>query len=124
MITSVNSTSDSIKARPKNQRQLDGRTGSRVARHGFAGGATDSALAERGQSGGNGHAESGSYGDPIGRLSRGASALRVRRHRHKHQGDQRKEYHHQFLHFFLLMNRCQWVVDVHRADALTLTANL
>src|SRR5208283_3972554 len=27
-----------------------------------------------------------------------------------------------FRIFFLLMNRCQWVVDVHRADALTLTA--
>src|SRR5208283_4528466 len=27
-----------------------------------------------------------------------------------------------FRIYFLLMNRCQWVVDVHRADALTLTA--
>src|SRR5271167_1202981 len=27
-----------------------------------------------------------------------------------------------FRILFLLMNRCQWVVDVHRADALTLAA--
>src|ERR1019366_330310 len=61
----------------QNEGELDRRPGSRIARHRLARGAADSALAKSGQPGGNGHAEPGGYGDPIGRRSSGASALRV-----------------------------------------------
>ena len=50
-----------------------------------------------------------------------ASALRVRWHGHHHDASSAKNIIITFRIVFLLMNRCQWVVDVHRADALTLT---
>ncbi len=121
MITSVNSTSDSIKARPRIKASLNCRTGGRIAGHGFTSCSSYSSLTEAGQAGGYGDAKSRSNGDPVGASwCSSVSALRIRRHGHHRNGQQRKKYHHYFPHVFLLMNRCQWVVDVHRADALTL----
>ena len=82
----------------ENQRELNSRTSTRVASHAFAGSSADFALAKSGQAGGNGHAEARSDGDPVGRRCSGGSALRIRRHGHHADGQQRKHYEHYFPH--------------------------
>ena len=82
----------------ENQRELNSRTGTRVARHAFAGSGAHFALAESGQAGGDRHAEARGNRDPVGGWCSGGSALRVRWHGHHHDGQQREHSNRQFPH--------------------------
>src|SRR5438270_14075366 len=107
----------------KDEHELNARACSWVARHRFGGGTGHATLSEGAEASGERHGEAGGEGDPVGVVGTcsgvATGGLCVHRHR-QHEGEDDDE-HHCFLHcLFLLVNRCQWVVAVHRADRLTL----
>src|SRR5271165_922291 len=81
----------------QNQGHLNRRASSRVSGHGFAGRGANPALPKTGQAGRDGNTKTSGNRHQVIRSS-GGCALRVRRHGHHQDGQQRKENNCQFPH--------------------------
>src|SRR6185437_14190920 len=111
------------KRKAQHEEQEDSRACAWVSGHRFAGGSNGAALSKTAKTGGNGHRNTGGNRHHAGMGVRGPGGLRESRNGHA----QNRERHKSFLHrthifspnSFLRIPR-QWVVDAHRAGALTL----
>ena len=98
IITSVNSTRDSMKARPRISATMNSRTRRRIASQRIARRSRHFSLSERRQARRECNRKAGGQRHPVRARSRSSRALRKRRHRHHRRHHHHKHQHHKFPH--------------------------